>query len=254
VRDPRYPEAGNDLGESKTMRVFATCAIAIFCLAASPALALSDKPYLAATDADFGNLLPPPPADGSAADKRDLQLLLDLQKAATPERLAKAQADVEISVYRLAGEIFGPTFTKEHFPLAGEFFAKINRDSAVGVSPIKRQYERRRPYQASKDVVAPPAIAAAAQSPTYPSGHGTFGAEAAMLLAIMVPEKKTALYARGWEYGEGRIATGVAYPSDSDGGHIGAAVMVTLMLQKPEFRADLEAVKAEVRKGLGLAP
>jgi hypothetical protein len=26
------------------------------------------------------------------------------------------------------------------------------------------------------------------------------------------------------------------------------------MLQKPEFKADFEAVKAEVRKGLGLAP
>jgi hypothetical protein len=30
--------------------------------------------------------------------------------------------------------------------------------------------------------------------------------------------------------------------------------MVTLMLQKPEFKADFDAVKTEVRKGLGLAP
>jgi acid phosphatase (class A) len=236
------------------MRTFAICAVALSCLAASPVLALSDKPYLAATDADFGNLLPPPPADGSAADKRDLKLLIDMQKAMTPERLAKAQADVEVSVYRLAGEVFGPTFTKERFPLAGAFFAKVNQDSAVGVRPIKQQYQRQRPFQASKEVMAPAAIAAAAQSPTYPSGHGTFGAEAAMILAMMVPEKKVALYARGWEYGEGRIVTGVAYPSDWEGGHVGAAVMVALMLQKPEFRADFEAVKSEVRKGLGLEP
>src|ERR1700704_3817030 len=103
------------------MRKLVLWSMVLLCIGATPALALSDKPYLAAIDADFGNLLPPPPADGSAADKRDLQLVLDLQKAATPERLAKAQADVEISVYRLAGEVFGPTFTKEHFPLAGEF-------------------------------------------------------------------------------------------------------------------------------------
>jgi acid phosphatase (class A) len=243
---------GNTL--ENIMRTFASCVVALVCVAAAPALALSDKPYLVATDADFGNLLPPPPADGSAADKRDMKLLLDIQKAVTPEQLAKAKADVEVSVYRLAGEIFGPTFTKERFPLAGEFFAKVNRDSGVGVRPIKLQYERRRPFQASSEVVAPADIAAAAQSPTYPSGHGTFGAEAAMLLAIMVPEKKAALYARGWEYGEGRIMTGVAYPTDWEGGHVGAAVMVTLMLQKPEFRADFEAVKTEVRKGLGLAP
>jgi len=236
------------------MRNFVLSAVTFLCLAASPALALSDKPYLVATDADFGNLLPPPPADGSAADKRDMQVVLEMQKAMTPERLAKAQADVEISVYRVANEIFGATFAKERFPLAGEFFAKINRDSAIGVGPIKQNYQRLRPFQANKDVVPPANIAAASQSPTYPSGHGTFGAEAAMLLAMMVPEKKIGLYARGWEYGEGRVATGVAYPSDWEGGHIGAAVMVTLMLQKSEFRADFDTVKTEIRKGLGFAP
>jgi hypothetical protein len=30
--------------------------------------------------------------------------------------------------------------------------------------------------------------------------------------------------------------------------------MVALMMQKPEFRADFEAVKNEIRKGLGLKP
>src|ERR1700732_2712654 len=135
-------------GRNAAMRTFAICAVALACLAASPVLALSEKPYLAATDADFGNLLPPPPADGSAADKRDMKQLLDMQKAATPAQLAKAEADVEVSVYRLAGEIFGPTFTKERFPLAGAFFAKVNTDSAVGVRPIKAQYHRKRPFHA----------------------------------------------------------------------------------------------------------
>jgi acid phosphatase (class A) len=236
------------------MPKLATSLIAFVCLAAIPAFALSDKPYLVATDADFGNLLPPPPADGSAADKRDMEVLLGLQKAAAPARRAKAEADVEASVYRVAGEVLGPAFTKERFPLTGEFFAKVNRDSGVGVGPIKRQYQRRRPYQASQEVTAPPAIAAAATSPTYPSGHGAFGAQAAMLLAMMVPEKKQALYARGWEYGEGRIVTGVAYPSDVEGGRIAAAIMVALLLQKPEFRVDFETAKTELRKGLGLVP
>ena len=55
------------------MHKLSTAIMAFVCLAAVPAFALSDKPYLAATDADFGNLLPPPPADGSAADKRDMR-------------------------------------------------------------------------------------------------------------------------------------------------------------------------------------
>jgi acid phosphatase (class A) len=236
------------------MRKLVLGSVFLLCIGIAPALALSDKPYLNDADADFGGLLPPPPVDGSAMDKRDMQTVLELQKEVTPERLALIQADTEQSVYRFAGEVFGPNFTKGRFPLAGAFFDKVRNDSAVGVRPIKQAYKRSRPFQANAAVKPPANIAAASMSPTYPSGHSTFGAEAAFLLAMMVPEKKRELFARGWAYGEQRVASGVAYPSDWEGGHIGAAVMVTLMLQKPEFKADFAAVKTELRKGLGLAP
>jgi acid phosphatase (class A) len=234
------------------MRHALFCSLALFVFAATPSLALSDKPYLVESDANFGGLLPPPPTDGSPAGRQDLQRVIELQKGMTPERLDRIHADTEATVYRVAGEVFGPTFTKERFPLAGAFFDKINKDSVVGVRAIKQVYKRQRPFQASKEVMAPADIAAASQGPTYPSGHSTFGAQVAYLLAMMVPEKKSELFARGWQYGEQRVVSGVAYPSDWEGGHIGAAIMVTLMMQKPEFRADFEAVKAEVRKGLGL--
>jgi acid phosphatase (class A) len=236
------------------MRNLALGFITLLMLGASPALALSDKPYLMESDADFANLLPAPPADGSARDQADMQALLALQKTLTPQRLERIQADTQQSVYQVAGEVLGPTFTKDRFPLAGEFFTKVNKDSAVGVRAIKQKYKRLRPFQANKEVQSPPNIAAASQGPTYPSGHGTFGAEVAILLSMMVPEKRSELFARGWQFGEQRIMSGVAYPSDWEAGHIGATVMVTLMLQKPEFKADFEATKAEVRKGLGLAP
>ncbi len=236
------------------MRNLALSFVTLLILGASPALALSDKPYLVESDADFANLLPAPPADGSARDQADMRALLALQKTLTPQRLERIQADTQQSVYQVAGEVLGPGFTKEHFPLAGEFFDKVNKDSAVGVRAIKQKYKRLRPFQADKEVQSPPNIAAASQSPTYPSGHGTFGAEVAILLAMMVPEKRSELFARGWQYGEQRILSGVAYPSDWEAGHIGATVMITLMLQKPAFKADFEATKAEVRKGLGLAP
>jgi acid phosphatase (class A) len=235
------------------MRGLAVLSVLI-CLGASPSLALSEKPYLAASDADFANLLPPPPVDGSATDQRDLAGVLALQKTVTPERLARIQADTEATVFRVAGEVFGPDFTTERFPLAGAFFAKINKDSAVGVREIKQKYKRLRPFQASHEVTPPANIAAASQGPTYPSGHGTFGAQVAVLLSMMVPEKRAALFARGWDYAEQRVASGVAYPTDMQTGQIGAVLMVALMLQKPEFKADFDAVRTEVRKGLGLEP
>jgi len=236
------------------MRKLALYSAILLCLGTGQALSLSDKPYLNANDADFGNLLPPPPADGSALDKRDMQGVLDLQKTLTSARLERIQADVEQTVYRVAGEVLGPAFTKDRFPAAGAFFDKIREDSGVGVRDIKQKYKRLRPFQANKDVRTPENIARASQGPTYPSGHSTFGAEVALLLAMMVPEKAAELHARGWEYGEQRVASGVAYPTDWETAHIGATLMVALMMQKPEFRADFQAAKTEIRKGLGLNP
>jgi acid phosphatase (class A) len=236
------------------MRGLASFCVVLACLAATPALALSDKPYLNAGDADFGNLLPPPPADGSALDKRDMQGVLDLQKKLDPARLELIQADTEQTVYRVAAPVLGPTFTKDRFPLAGAFFDKVRDDSGVGVRDIKQKYKRLRPFQANKEVQTPENIARASQGPTYPSGHSTFGAEVALLLAMMVPEKTAELHARGWDYGEQRVASGVAYPSDWETAHIGATLMVALMMRNPEFKADFQAVKTEIRRGLGMTP
>src|SRR5580698_6216245 len=101
------------------MRKLVLWSVLLLWIAATPALALSDKPYLAATDADFASLIPPPPADGSPRDKFDLQTVLVLQKNLTPKLMAEIQADTTLSVYQVAGEVFGPTFTKERFPTAG---------------------------------------------------------------------------------------------------------------------------------------
>ena len=224
----------------------------LLCLVATSALAISDKAYITADSVDFPALLPPPPAEESPAGKRDLQMILDLQKNMTPERMAAIQRDLDQSVYTVAGPVFGPTFTKEKFPLAGEFFAKVVRDASVGVRPIKQKYMKKRPFQYSKDVHTPENISNAARGPTYPSGHSTTGALVPIVLGMMVPEKRQALYERGWEYGINRITSGAAYPSDWEGGHITASLAIHEMMKSPEFRADFEAVKAEIRKGLGL--
>ncbi len=235
------------------MRKLALAPVLLLCLAATPALSLSDKPYITATDVDFPGLLPPPPAEASAAGKRDLQTILDLEKNMTPERMAAIQRDLDQTVYTIAGPVLGPKFTKANFPLVGAFIDKVEKDGGIGVGPIKQKYKKLRPFQYSKDVQTPENIAKGAGGPTYPSGHSTSGAEVALILGMMVPEKREALYERGWEFGINRITSGAAYPSDFEGGHIAATLAVNAMMKNPEFRADFDAVKAEVRKGLGLS-
>jgi acid phosphatase (class A) len=227
-------------------------ALVLLCLIATPAMAISDKPYITASDVDFPGLLPPPPTETSPEGKRDLQAILDLQKNMTPQLEAAIQRDLDQSVYTVAGSVLGPKFTKENFPMAGEFFAKAVKDAGVGVGPIKQKYKKLRPFQYSKEVKTPENIVKITGGPTYPSGHSSTGALIPLLLGMMVPEKREALFERGWEYSVNRVASGAAYPSDFEGGHITATLAVHEMMKNPAFRADFDAVKAEVRKGLGL--
>ena len=234
------------------MRKIQLLSAALICLAMSPALAISDKPYITAADVDFPNLLPPPPKEASPAGQRDVQAIVNLQKNMTPQLDAAIHHDLDQSVYTVAGPVLGAKFTKDNFPLAGEFFAKVTKDAGVGVGPIKQKYKKVRPFQYSKDIHTPEDIAKAAGGPTYPSGHSTTAAEVALLLGMMIPEKRDALYERSDEYAVHRITSGAAYPSDRWGGYITASLAINQMMKNPAFRADYEAVKSEIRKGLSL--
>lgn len=55
-------------------------------------------------------------------------------------------------------------------------------------------------------------------SPSYPSGHTTYGYTEALLLALLVPERYQQMIARGAEYGDNRIVLGAHYAMDVIGG------------------------------------
>jgi hypothetical protein len=55
-------------------------------------------------------------------------------------------------------------------------------------------------------------------SPSYPSGHTTYGYTGAVLLAILVPQRYAQMIARGAEYGNDRIIMGSHYAMDVMGG------------------------------------
>ena len=55
-------------------------------------------------------------------------------------------------------------------------------------------------------------------SPSYPSGHTTYGYTEALLLALLVPERYQQMIARGAEYGNNRVVIGAHYVMDVLGG------------------------------------
>ena len=51
-------------------------------------------------------------------------------------------------------------------------------------------------------------------SPSFPSGHTTYGYTGALLLALLTPERYREMVARGAEYGDDRIVVGAHYAMD----------------------------------------
>lgn len=94
-------------------------------------------------------------------------------------------------------------------------------------------------------------------SPSYPSGHTTYGYTATLILGLLVPERYPQMIARGAEYGNSRILIGAHYAMDVLGGRTLALYDTAhLLAEDPAyknaagFRKAMEQAKADMTKVL----
>lgn len=241
--------------------------------------ALDDAPYLSPAIVDMTRLLAPPRSDSDAV-AHDLEAVRAAQAARDDETAESAAADGAVNVFLFA-DVLGRGFEAEKLPVTKAFFDKVNREFLAFLQVTKECWRRPRPFEldgtitplesllagaSARPGAKPPPGPLEGDSPcvgasrvslysyAYPSGHATFGAMTAILLAEIVPERRTQLFERGWDYGDARLVGGVHFPSDLEAGRILGTVLVALMLQNERFGADLNDVRTEVRAGLGLPP
>ena len=111
-------------------------------------------------------------------------------------------------------------------------------------------------------------VSSLVKSPSYPSGHTTYGYTASLVLAILVPERYQQMVARGAEYGNSRILMGAHYAMDVLGGRTTAMYdMAHLLANDPkymrrsvrggtaieDFQAAMKAARADVTAALEAA-
>jgi len=73
-------------------------------------------------------------------------------------------------------------------------------------------------------------------SPSFPSGHTTYGYTGALLLAVLVPERYPQMIARGAEYGNDRIILGAHYAMDVLAGRtLALSGMAHLLANDPDY-------------------
>jgi membrane-associated phospholipid phosphatase len=135
-------------------------ALAVAVLAAPVFLHAADCPappptgplYLLSGQLDTVALLPPPPTPDSMAQQRDLDAVLEAQRKAHENMTtAHAVADAEISCGRFA-DVLGDALQSKSAAKALAFLNKAAVEGAGLARPVKRYWQRPRPYVVSAQV------------------------------------------------------------------------------------------------------
>jgi len=201
--------------------------------------------YLHIAESEFVALFPPPPAENSEQTRRELVELLAIQQRRTPQEAAAAQADRKTEIWQFAGALALKPEAVRAMPTLNELAEQVEDDVRPYVRAAKYRFLRLRPYEIEPRIT--PCIGDVRGDLSYPSGHATYGYVMAYLLADMVPERRTGLFARAQEFAQQRALCGVHFPSDLEAGRVGAEWLARHFLANAEYQAEAAAAKRELR-------
>jgi acid phosphatase (class A) len=185
----------------------------------------------------------PPPANGAASTRRELDELLRLQAARTEEEQRAIvrhlrYAGVCEALLATAGRPRGAT------PRTWALLQHVERDARFAVFHAKRRFERARPHQLEPrlrpSIPVPPHAA-------YPSGHAIESHVAARVLALLTPGRREALLGAALQVGHEREIAGVHFPSDGVASRALGDAIVAALERNPRFVRELEAARSEWR-------
>lgn len=198
---------------------------------------------------DAAKILPPPPSAGSAEEKQQLAVYRALRKLEGTPRWALAQNDVPTAPQQMLANFscsVGAQLTPQNAPKTMALIGKAGLEAGMQVASVKDVFKRPRPYQIEDGVICTEKSPQLAASPDYPSGHATYGWLVGLMLANAAPDRATPILVRARAFGESRVVCGVHSPGAVEAGRTNAGALFAVLQSEPRFRADLEAVRAEI--------
>jgi acid phosphatase (class A) len=213
--------------------------------AVAPAKPKRELLILDAKAFDTALVVPKPPAEGSPAQAADLAELHRIEKARTPERLARAKWDGEHEDTTIYAAVI-PGFDLKALPATARALETLENDQKVMAGLSKAYFKRPRPW------VADPSLLGCERNlkkplTSYPSGHATLGYSLAGVLENLMPEKAKAIRARADDYAYSRLVCLAHYPTDVEAGRVLGGWVAAQMLKSPAYRPQLEAARAELK-------
>ena len=188
-------------------------------------------------------LLPSPPAEGSAVWKQQIAQVLQAQKHLSVSEIDAMRNEQRVRVEMMTS-VLGASFTRANLPETFAFLDHVLGDAEQISSQDKKFFHTRRPYLT--DVHVRLYVDAIDSSPAYPSGHTTDTRVLAEVLALLLPEKADIVSARADAIAWHRVEAGVHYPVDLEAGRSLAMLIMGAMLANQDFQDDLTAAKNEI--------
>jgi acid phosphatase (class A) len=211
--------------------------------------------FLDPTEINPARLLPPPAADGSDVQQREISVVKNLIHTRSKERYAEAVWDARHEDPTPFAIVIGPGFDLTKLPATAKLLDDVLNDQTVATSEAKDFFKRKFPAAAEQpgdsyrewtcDVADRKPSALPLRS--YPSGHSTMAYTFGVVLAALIPEKSQAILVRSASYAYSREICGDHYHSDVEAGHVLGTTLGVLLLNNAALKPEIEASKAELR-------
>jgi acid phosphatase (class A) len=208
--------------------------------------AFAEGGYL--TDAaapDTLKIIPPAPLPDGPENKADQAIFAQTRALeGTPRWSLAARDSDEKAILADMSCAAGVPLSAATAPHLAALIHKMKADVERGVNAPKNYYMRPRPFFS-----LPGALCVARNdnaSPDYPSGHATWGWSVGLVLAELDPTHATEILVRARAFGESRVVCGVHNASSVEEARTVASSVVAALHADPQFRADLDAARAEL--------
>jgi len=197
-------------------------------------------------------LLPPPPAEGSAAQALDDEISKDSLALRGTPRWTVAIQDAQLRFPEAADTFscaLGIPISEENTPHLYMLLRRTLADAGLSTYTAKNHYRRNRPFMVNgAPVCTPQEETKLRKDGSYPSGHTAIGWAWALILTEIAPDQADAILARGRAFGDSRMICNVHWHSDVVEGRFMGAAAVARLHADPQFCADVKAARAEYAK------
>jgi acid phosphatase (class A) len=201
------------------------------------------------TTPDAMATIPPAPKAGDPRNDLDWAIFKATRSLEGSERWALAQNDDNYRPAALLKDFscaVGAELTAENAPTLARILARTTADAGAAAQRAKELYQRTRPYLNNPGNICIERSDGLAKSFDYPSGHGSLGWVAGLVIAQLTPDRSTPVLARARAYGESRVVCGVHNMSAIEAARTNGASVFAVLQGSQEFQTAMATAKTEI--------